>query len=507
MTNPEETMRNETRRKVARLMAKLLFAEPAARTVLLEMGFPPHLIPPFTDANSFWATLVLQLDQGFGMADGIPALMAATASIYPGNEEVRALHAVMSGQAPPGTATEQVFHSEGPCPTLMLIGADLPDEFLQVVREQMGTEKVNLLYVSKQQCAVEIPDPGDGAAQLQQQIQELMQTFAPGQNLRVSYERYNFRPYLYSNLTVMGPDTTPYLLQSVPATLMPGDIAVAIVQQTSRAMSDRQGGTVSTVLDAETPEGRERLDPEKTLHENNVRDNGKLRVGTKVIAGSINPEQRMQAQLRMRAQIRRYELNHPSFTIVGYDNEDLPNKITIALDGPGLAPPEDIDTFLAGAGNLSIEDYRALPWEQLRPVRIGFHRFTIYLTAMFPVVAPYVVWDTPVFHPNIWRKPQPGIRPGTVCLGPLMEGYRPDLDFSYLCQLLVDIGTYRNYDVVEASTYPDPPAALWARTDTGQQMIQSIGGPAMRIQTSERPQTDSPALWLTRMARSGPDEL
>ncbi len=486
--------------EVAKLMAELYFDEAAARSVLIQIGFPPHLIPKFADAKSFWSTIVLQLDQGLGLADGIPALIEATASMYLGNEEIKAMHAKWSGKLPAPETPARGITPEGPCPTLILVGVDLPDEFLEVIRQQLGSNTADLLYVSKQQCAVEIPDPGDNAARLQQQIQEMMQTFAPGVKLQVIYEKYKFRPYLYSNLTVFGPDTTPYLLQSVPATMTPGDIAAAIVQET-RAMADQHGGTVSTVIDAETDSGHKRLDPEKTLHENKVKDAGKLRVGTKAVAGSISPELRMEAQLRMRAQIRRYELSHAAFRITGYDNEDLPNRLSFELDGPGLAPPEDLDDFLAGTQNLSNEDFRALPWERLNPVRIDFHRFTMHLTAMFPVVAPYVVWDSPVFHPNIWRLPQPGVRPGMVCLGPLMDGYRPDLDFGYLSQLLVDIGTYRNYDVVEASTYPDPPAALWARTDSGQRVIQSLGGPPMRPSTKrEAGSVVTPALWLSPLA-------
>src|SRR5262249_25158283 len=157
-----------------------------------------------------------------------------------------------------------------------------------------------------------------------------------GTEISVVYDKFNFQPYLYSELTVFGPDTTPYLLQSVPSTMTPADIAAAIVAQIP-AMSGREDATISTVIDVETDAGSERLNPELTLHENKVKDKGKLRVGTKAVAGGgmISPELRMEAQLRMRAQIRRYELGHRDFEIVGYDNEDLPNKITFELAGPG----------------------------------------------------------------------------------------------------------------------------------------------------------------------------
>lgn len=486
--------------EVAKLMAQLHFTEAAARAVLLQVGFPAHLLPTFNDgATAFWSTVVQQMELGLGEADSIPQLIADSASTFRGNPDAQAMHAKWSGAEPEVSVPSKGVTSEGPCSTLTLIGADLADEFLQVIREQLGSNTADLLYVSKQQCSVSIPDPGENAARLQQQVQDLIQTFAPGQNIQVSYEKYQFRPYLYSNLTVFGPDTTPYLLQSVPATMTPSDIAAAIVAET-RAMNDRQGGPVSTVIDAETESGPERLDPEKTLHENNIKDKGKLRIGTKAVAGNISPELRMEAQLRMRAQIRRFALGHSTFDIVDYDNEDLPNRLTFELDGPGLAPPKDLADFLAGTENLDLDDYRNLPWEQLHPVPISFHRFTIHLPAMFPVVAPYVVWETQVFHPNIWRLPQPGVRPGMVCLGPLMDGYRPDLDFGYLCQLLIDIGTYQNYDVVDASTYPDPPAALWARTASGQELIRSIGGPPMRPTTERKDdRRATPALWLSQL--------
>ena len=490
MRNPE----------VPKLMAELYFDSSAATSLLYQIGFPQAVMPGFDQPEAFWTKVVMQLELGVGPENGVLNLVAAAASVYRGNKKLHELHARLSGDSAEAAGTAPGITPEGPCPTLMLIGAELPDEFLQEIRQQLGTNTADLLYVSREQCAVQIPDPGDNAARLQQQIQEIMQTYAPGAKLQVIYEKPNFRPYLYSGLTVFGPDTTPYLLQSVPSTLTPRDIAAAIVQET-RAMDDGRNGPVSTVIDAETDDGPERLDPDKSLHENKVRDQGKLRVGTKVVAGNISPELRMEAQLRTRAQIRRYAFSHPDFTIADYDNEDLPNRLTFELNGPGLAPPEDLDDFLAGSENLSLDDFRALPWEQLRPVPITFHRFSMHLMAMFPVVAPYVVWDTPVFHPNIWRRPQPGVRPGLVCLGPLMDGWRPDLDFGYLCQLLRDIGSYRNYDVVDASTFPDPPAALWARTDVGQQLIQSIGGPPMQAPTErEDEKPAAPALWLSPLA-------
>jgi len=480
--------------EVALLMAELYAEAQKARALLLGIGLKPSMIPPFKDAKTFWTDMVSQLELGLGIPDGVAQLLTAARSEYLYNTQLQELHAKITGLASqPRVRTPAAPGPDTPCPTMVLYGADLPTEFLATVRDHVGAD-AELLYVSNKQCAVGIPDPGDQAAQLRQQIQEIMTTYDAKSH--VIYEKYPYRPYLISELIVFGPDTTPYRLTGVPSTTTVEEVAHAVVNESREAMSDGRGGTVNTVIDYETAEGPKRLDPKKSLHENKVREGGRLRIGTRAIAG-ISPELRMEAQLRMRAQIRRYAFSNPSFDIVDYDNEDLPNRVTIELNGPGFKPPKDLDEFLAGTENLTVHEYRALPWERLEPIVIGFHRFTLHFPPMFPVVAPFVVWETPVFHPNIWRVQQPGIRAGTVCLGPLMDGYRPDLDFGYLCQLLVDIATYRNYDVVEASTFPDPPAALWARTPAGQKAITAIGGTPMREpsgpETSARP---VPSFWL-----------
>ena len=267
---------------VASLMAMLYFDEAAAKSVLAEIGFPADLIPAFRSAAEFWRQVIRDLYNGV-ILDGVASLITATASLYPGNAEIQAMYAEWSGQ-PPTVSTSAGGSIPGESyPTLMLVGADLPDAFLEVIRDQIGSDEADLLYVSKQQCAVQIPDPGDNAARLQHQVQEVMQTYARGAELQVIYEKYSFRPYLYSSLTVSGPDTTS-LLQSVPNTLTPADIAAAILRE-SRVLTGSHSGTVSSVIDAETDAGLERLDPGKTLHENKVQDAETLRVTAKALAG------------------------------------------------------------------------------------------------------------------------------------------------------------------------------------------------------------------------------
>ena len=48
---------------------------------------------------------------------------------------------------------------------------------------------------------------------------------------------------------------------------------------------------------------------------------------------------------------------------------------------------------------------------------------------------------------------------GAVCLGVLQDSYSPGLDFGLVCQMLVDMAGYRNYELTEGY---DPDAGRWA---------------------------------------------
>ena len=329
---------------VAELMSELYFDESAARSVLIQIGMKPNLIIPFTTADAFWGQMVFQLDQGLGIADGIAALLAITATRYPGSKTAQALHVKYSGQPPPVTTPESRIGPEGPCPTLMLVGVDLPDEFLETIRAQLGSDAgrpaVRLqaavrgadLGSWRQRGAVAAADPGDDA------------DARPG-----SQHPGDLREIQIPAIPVHQPDCVrprhdPYLLQSVPATMTPSDIAAAIVAET-RAMSDRSNGPISTVIDAETDD---RPGARSTRRRRSTRTRSKTRAscgsGTKAVAGSISPELRMEAaaaNARPDPAVRATATR--SSRSPGYDNEDLPNKLTFELNGPGLAPPEDLD--------------------------------------------------------------------------------------------------------------------------------------------------------------------
>ena len=488
-------------RNLSVLMQEAHHVQALARAVLIKIGYPTQLIPEFYTADTFWPPLLQTLDGR--VEGGTLKLLKATLEIYPGYAAEIGLSAALteppvaiwltSGPATQGTAADlqrdgteagsalggaspplppPAFLRDGAppgpteCPTLTLGGTDLAEEFLAVTRDLLGTG-IELLYVARQQSALRIPDPGDQDETIRRKVQDEMRIRAP--SCTVSYRMFAFQPYLYKTLKVYGPDTTGYELDSVPATSTPEDIAAAIVLETYEANSVAKAGLVRAVVDHESSETGRRLDPYMTLHEGGVRDGDRLRVASEAIAGSLSPVVRMEALLRAVGQIRGYAARKPgNFTIIGYDDEELPGRVTVQITSAGLAPPAGLERLTAGTGQDSLDG--------LRPEQVSTHRISLHFPAMFPLVAPDVVWETPIFHPNIRRIPETGVRAGTLQLHPGLLGFRPEHDLAHICRMLAEVARYQDYDLTEGPGSPDPVAALWAATPAGQGRIRDIGG-------------------------------
>lgn len=272
------------------------------------------------------------------------------------------------------------------------------------------------------------------------------------QDLEILQEVYDHRPYLLEELRVNGPDQQPYDLAGVPSITPVRDIAAAVLAH----YEGRMGRRPRTVVDHQQPDGSfHRLDPAQSLHQAGVRDGDTLSVYPEATAG--HAELRMQAIIRVREEMHRYADRHEGFEIVHTDDPEFPTDYEIRFTARGLRLPEHAppDTFP-------------------RPERQDRHNVLILLGPNFPLVAPTVVWLSPVFHPNI-AGPDPA-RPdaeGAVCLGVLADSYKPTLDFGQLCQMLVDMAGYRNYEITDSF---NPYAAAWALTEDGRAMIEDIGG-------------------------------
>lgn len=466
------------------LMLELYWEQGPARALLIAIGYPKAELPPFESAQQFWG------DAGPKVADKVSggrlALVERAARDNPGNARAVELFHRMKSQPPPvpvvpeqiqrvvsdpppgsptadpapppppGTALDDRARDRtGRFPTLTLEGADLPDQFEAAARELLGDD-VTLLYRSRNQSAVLIPDPGEQDEDVRRRIQERMRVDEPA--CRVIFQVHTFRPYAYRELIVYGPDTTAYRMDSVPATMTPEDVAAGLLAGIRDAATGREG-LVRVVVDHEKADFSKRLDPYLTLHECGVRDGGRLRVAPDAIAGGILPEARIRAVLHAVRAIRRHAERDTRVVVAGCDDDVLPGSITITIDRIGLALP-------AGAPATG----------EPAPEPVTRHRVTVCFPDMFPLTAPRVVWRTPVFHPNIRSTAHVGLPAGTLQFHPLLTAWRPGFDCVHLAAMISDVAAYRDYDLADGPVTPNPAAARWAGTATGQQLITGIGG-------------------------------
>lgn len=473
------------------LVQEIYATEPEARAVLARIGYPMAQTPRFDMAHTFWPQVLGTLDNK--VQGGRIKLLKAAAENNPGSpagellarfvdagDQVAAipvtavigpatLVALTDGDGPPSVPPGPLSDEQGPsdsedCPTLTLEGADLSDPFFAEVTTLLGRRDVELLYVTPLESAVRIPDPGRNDEAVRHAIQQRMRGYEP--SCRVTYRKFSFRPYAYQQLAVYGPDGSKYLLTAVPATSTPEDVAAALIAQTREVGTTTRGGLVRVVIDHDSASFSKRLDPYTTLHECGVREDSELRVAPEAVAGCVAPELRMRAVLRAVAQLRGYAARHPDFTIVDHDDDELPTRITVLIGKPGLAPPVDLDRDRAAENGT----------DTLAPVVQHPHRVSLHFRAMFPLVAPLVVWDTPVFHPNIRCTADGEFPVGTLQFHPLLLDYRPEFDLANVARVLTDVAMYRDYDLVAGPSSPDPVAAEWAGTEAGQTMIKAIGG-------------------------------
>lgn len=200
------------------------------------------------------------------------------------------------------------------------------------------------------------------------------------------------------------------------------------------------------VVDLRTPAGEtRRLQPDQTVHEAGVRAQDTLCVYPERTAGSVNPFLRDESLTMVRNQILDFAKQRPDLR-VDANSTEVPTEYLIHFTAPGFAPPAE------QGGD---------------PVRADRHEVLLVMPPDFPVGAPQAYWQNPLFHPNIHE------RTGCVCLGVLAESYRPGLHFGVLCQMLIDMASYRNYELTHGL---NPEAIEWAVSDSGRKAIQWIGG-------------------------------
>ncbi|SDG78862.1 Ubiquitin-conjugating enzyme [Sinosporangium album] len=496
----------------------VVFDNPAKATALLEdMNYPRDRVPPWdTTSRAWWSRVVREIDDGI-TEGGFAVLFSYASRQYPGNRPFReamldypqspapAAEAVPGPGFPPppplgssGAAAQQpspppkadlggpqVAPHSDEWPTITLIGSDRSDDFIREVRRH--DPSAQLCYATQGQACVALSFTGVRAQEVADQVgaevnrwNEDTEGDRGNERADVEYAVYPFRPYALREITVYGPDGEGFLLHGVPSTTPVRDIPWAVLQRyADDAVRDRRGRFLRTTVDLIEPDGTaRRLNPDETLHAARVPDGAHLRIHPEATAGA-HPSSYREMVLGAQRQIERYaERNKDWFRIVEIRHRELPTRYLIEFDAAGFAPPERIDDT---------------PAELLKPHPVDVHRVSIELLREFPVRPPWVVWRTPIFHPNILRLPPGDARAGAVCLGALMDAYRPDLDLGDLCQMLVNIAAYRNYEVLRPDElggegYLDKVAAQWARSPEGQRQIEERGGtPRTDLTGSDQP--------------------
>ncbi|WP_369232442.1 effector-associated domain EAD1-containing protein [Streptomyces sp. R21] len=432
----------------------------SARLLLDNIGFPAGQVPGFTSPVNFWNEVFFQIDAG------VPTtfrLMLETArqtyGTHPDLLELAERHGLVD--ATPEDEDEGAVAENAPETCHVIVRAENEEEREAALRilEQAG-QQPREVWSTPHAVSYQVSATQPGPLRRDLERTDLGWTVVPPG-----------RPdYLLNLLYVQGPDGRQWRITDAPAAQTVGNVAAQVVEQYGAGMDT----SVPTVIDHEGPGGkRRRMNPDNTLDEEGVQDGDRMHVGFEATAGAVNPLERQDALYRVRNQIVDFAEQNPDFE-VRVNSTTLPTEYELHFEHPGFGPP-------AGGGG--------------GPVQVSRHAVLVQLGPDFPETAPYVFWETPIFHPNVFPnyecelyRAHPESR-GAVCLGAIAESYVPSLDFGDVCRLLIDIAAYRNYGIeVESgpidargefathANYFDPIAARWAQSDEGRERIARIGG-------------------------------
>jgi hypothetical protein len=244
-------------------------------------------------------------------------------------------------------------------------------------------------------------------------------------------------------LTVEGPDQRMFQVEDIPFEALVEHIVRGILNHyDGQLRQDQQGQRRRWVIDVVQEDGgARRLDPRATLRENGLQSGDTVQVSPEAVAGLSHEE----ALVTVRRDVNRFLDAHPQVEASVNFPEWAPTQYLLRFEAPGFAPA------ISGG-----------------PPRFADrHEVFIDIPPEFPAEAPVAFWQTPIFHPNVRGKD------GWVCLGELQKGYRPAMDFGLVLQALIDIASYRNYNVSDAV---NPESRAWALLEEGQEAIKRRGG-------------------------------
>lgn len=426
----------------------------SASLLLDNIRFPSSQLPGFSSPINFWNEVFFQMEAGV-MATPFRLMLETVVQTYGSRDDLSELveRYGLSNGPPADEDTPETCH--------VIVRAENEEE-RDVARRVLGEagQHPREVWSTPHAVSYQVSATEPGALRRHLERTDLGWTVVPPG-----------RPdYLLNLLYVQGPDGRQWRITDAPAAQTVGNVAAQVVEQYGAGMDT----SVPTVIDHEGPGGRRRrMNPDSTLDEEGVRDGDRMHVGFEATAGAGNPLERQDALYRVRNQILDFAEQNTDFE-VRVNSTTLPTEYELRFEHPGFGPP-------AGAGG--------------GPVLVSRHAVLVQLGPDFPETAPFVFWETPIFHPNVFPnyecelyRAHPESR-GAVCLGAIAESYVPSLDFADVCRLLIDIAAYRNYGIeVEAgpidargefathANFFDPLAAMWARGSEGRRRIAEIGG-------------------------------
>ncbi|MEB8343004.1 effector-associated domain EAD1-containing protein [Streptomyces endophyticus] len=500
MTNDAGKLPTEIKQALIDTLANLYATQAQAEELLEDMDFPSQTRPRWDASRevvAFWRQVVRALELGAVPTEGVPQLVETALRRWPGNHDLQKIREFLRTQQHEQTGAGR--NADTRYRTIEFVGSEAYPEFLQLVRELVDHEAVQL-YANHQQAAFQVAEmPADRL----QQLQDRAARIAPG--VEVLYGEHDFRPALYTRLRFQGPDQQLYEIPYVPNTTLPSELVPTIWAEYRPEVSrDANGQLRRAVVDYRDENGEaQRLDPDVPLFNQGIRDGGQLEVSAESTAG-VDSLLRLEAIAQAREDIADFADAHEEFTLVHMDDDRLPLRFEVELHVPGFAPPEDLEAW------------------PLEPRPIDRHELMIALPAEFPIQAPRVLWLSEVFHPNIARDEEFG--KGSVCLGPLMTDYTPDLSLYVLCQTLIDMARYRNYeilphdyqmaldydslvrDMLERGGYLDRAAAAWAFSFEGQERIKEIGGTTWLARAGLTVRADRSRSLTVHRVEASPDE-
>lgn len=467
------------RQDFVRALANVFNDHRSVENILRLTTFPRGRIPAFENSSALevWGEILLQIDFG-AIPAGNRQLLLAVLDPYPHHGVFRRLADTYLG--PAWAAAEPAAGPES---------ADRPDTCHVIVRasaeetRQEAEQELSELGLEPEEQwstahAASFRVNSSDTDRVRDQLEQASfgwTAVAPG-----------LPDYLLRTLNIEGPDGRQFRITDAPAQQTVGNIAAEVVEQYGQNLPDAGRPAVIDVVDAEG-QGH-RLDPNTTLDESGIRDGDRLRVGFQAQAAAVNPSDRQDALYRVYNQIIQFaETRDPeSDFVVSGSPAFLPTEYELEFTHPSFGPP---------------------PAPDLPPADIDRHRVLIQLETDFPETPPLVFWLTPIFHPNVFpnyeceqargREAQMGL----VCLGALQESYLPSLHFGSLCQLLLDIVSYRNYSIytydgtIDSSgrrgrkaDFFDSNAAAWVLSAAGQRRIAGIKGSPLAEPSRQRPE-------------------